>query len=181
MLSSHGTLSRTRMWVSNPWVLLSSQRKRTVRVKRFRSTQPDAPRSSSKGSFAFPRKETRLVFLRFELTWSLLSGGPPAANSFSSSPLQLEIHLFLLSAFLNFLCGGGTDVLVSTEVYGRLRGTDRCGAGWPALLRSASDTLLCPSLLASPEPVARRAHGPPCVTYCRTQHSPASPDFLNFH
>lgn len=92
----------------------------------------------------------------------------PCCHGFNSSSLQL---LWVTFANLSFLrsstssAAARTFVLVCTEVYGRLRGTDRCGAGWRCCYRPLQT--LCP--LRSP--VAQRAHSPPCVTYCRTQHS----------
>ena len=76
---------------------------------------------------------------------------PCCCHWFNSSSLHLRLsHLLFQSIlspfFFNFLLRGGTDVVVvCTEVYGRLRGTDRCGAGWRCLLLSSEPhTLLCP-------------------------------------
>ena len=71
---------------------------------------------------------------------------PCCCHRISSSLHLLSVTFSILSPFFNFLLRGGTDVVVvCTEVYGRLRGTDRCGAGWRCLLLSSEPhTLLCP-------------------------------------
>ena len=152
-----GGLSRRRMWVSKPAPFVLNGNAEGKEISKHATRRTDLLRK------AHLRFQGRKLVDRFSPTWTHLvstGGGLPLCQS-SFSLLELQSHLLrqqFLSAFLNFLRGGGgTDVLVCTEVYGRLRGTDRCGAGWRccSIVRPRHFARCCsPSLLLG-EPAMR--------------------------
>ena len=146
--------------------LLSSTEAREAKISR-NPTRSNATqrRFSPKGSFAFSTKEARRRFLSRFNSLGALPSVASLLPQFSFSLQQVVTFNFFLHGtdnFFNFFLRGTLDVVVGTAVYGRLRWPDgRTGADRD---RALSDSA----------PVARarrRAHTPPCVTFCRAQHS----------
>ena len=147
-------------------LLLSSTE--TRKVKRFRSTQPGAQIFSERLICVFKEGNSLIVFLRLELTWSLpgaafRSANPPPHSS-SSRVTSFANNSSLRSSTSSAAPAARTFLSARrcTGDYGVRTGAERDGA---AARSSAPDTLPA---------AARRAccsESPPCVTYCRTQHS----------
>ena len=140
--------------------LLSSTEAREAKISRN-----PTHRFSPKGSFAFSTKEARRRFLSRFNSLGALPSVASLLPQFSFSLQQVVTFNFFLRGtkyLFNFFLRGTLDVVVGTAVYGRLRWPDgRTGADRD---RALSDSA----------PVARarrRAHTPPCVTFCRAQHS----------
>ena len=141
--------------MDRPGLLSSTEAREAKRLTQSNEIQRNPThRFSPKGSFAFSTKEARRRFLsRFNSLGAL--------PSVASLLPQFSFSLQQVVTF-NFFLRGTLDVVVGTAVYGRLRWPDgRTGADRD---RALSDSA----------PVARarrRAHTPPCVTFCRAQHS----------
>ena len=132
--------------------LLSSTEAREA--KRFWITQPNEQIFSERLICVFNEGSSSAVSLS---GFNSLGALPSVASLLP----QFSFSLQQVVTF-NFFLRGTLDVVVGTAVYGRLRWPDgRTGADRD---RALSDSA----------PVARarrRAHTPPCVTFCRAQHS----------